>query len=94
MKPSREWEKLGKFIIDAPFLGVNKGKYEQFQDLNNMISQKLIDYDWAEAQAHYNREEGADELGRQVARIVGIGKIGWKKLVRMLVYGLKMDLII
>ena len=74
MKPSREWEKLGKFIIDAPFLGVNKGKYEQFQDLNNMISQKLIDYDWAEAQAHYNREEGADELGRQVARIVGIGK--------------------
>jgi len=74
MTPSEEWDNLSKFIVNTPFLIENSGKYEQFQDVNNIISNAIIDYDWAEAQAYYGREEGKDESGRGAARWVGIAK--------------------
>ena len=72
MEPSAKWDSLGKFIIDTPYFIENRGKFEQFQDLNNMITNKLIDYDWEAAQAYYNRTEGKEESGRAAARVVGL----------------------
>jgi len=76
MTPSQEWEDLGLFIEDTPFLKKHKGEFEQFQELNEMISQKLIDYDWEAAQAHFNREGRPEESGRVAARWVGLS-INW-----------------
>ena len=82
MTPSEEWDNLSKFIVNTPFLIENSGKYEQFQDVNNIISNAIIDYDWAEAQAYYGREEGKEESGRAAARWVGIAKNWVEKMGR------------
>ncbi len=72
MTPSEEWDSLGTFISKTPFLRDNKGDFQQFQDLNNMIADKLQDYDWEEAKAYFSRDIPNDESGRKAAQFVGI----------------------